>query len=493
MCRLSGMLRRRHIPFIMAVALLVARCPRYVRGPAGGARLTAKEIEALEAIRDIYGVASSSGNEIWPGFDPREFPLLVFRPGRRSFLIGAGMEMVGLDPVESIELGVPVFALDSGNLKLNPHLPFAREVNVAGHTAFMVRHEDSSSRDTWFRVVVHELFHQYQRERFRVTMYPQVCRYPYGDVENAFLSRVEDLVLARQVAALPDKVSRDDYALFVALRSRRYGREDSGRVAQKIEEWEELVEGTARYVEHRYAVEAGVEEEPGLLARLSTYLSNLHPRDLQKWKYYRTGLAQALVLDALGLVEWKAAAEAGRSLYDYAADALHNEIASTGLERLDREVESHALLRKPTREALDKYLHLETALLRKWEKEGSNRITILLPERGGAYYVNRGLTFNLEDCSRLVTGIVSFVDQRHGLEICGKGISFRNFESSYWIVFYDDWGKTHIELDGHEVPGRGRFMEFSNSVRIEGSGWTLDTQGAGTITVEGREVEIRLR
>jgi len=478
---------------VVLAAMVSVGCPRFQGAPTDSHGFTVKEREALGAVQDMYEAASSAADEIWPGFDPRSFALLVFRPGGRSFLVNPDKAPDGLDRVELPDLTIPVYSLDSGDLDLSPRLPFAREANALGHTAFMVRHEDGSNRNTWFRLVVHELFHQHQHEHFSRSTFPEQCRYPYSDVGNAFLSQVEDQLLAKLLRAKPDGLSRESFALFVALRQQRYGRNSAGEQAEGIEQWEELVEGTARYVEERYAVEAGITTGEKLRASLAGYLSALHPSDLQKWKYYRTGLTQSLLLDALDLPEWKAASEAGVGPFRFAVEKLRGEVGAIGRERLEQLLADSESIRAPTSEAMDGYLRIEGALLLKWATEGSRRITIVLPERGGAYYVNRGLTFHLEDCSRLATGVISFVDQKHGLEISRKGVSLRNAEGSYRVVFHDDWEKVTIELDGEEVPPEQSEASFSRSIEIHAADWSLSTQGEGEIRVQDGQVQIELR
>ena len=478
---------------VILTAMLLSGCPRVNPDTGAQTPLTAPEKQALEILSTIHRTAQESGDAIWPGFAPDEVPLLVFRPGKRSFLINPHPAPTGLGQVVFRGLTVPVYAMDSRDLGINPNLPFAKNARVPGGTAFLVRHTDSSKKNQWFRLVVHELFHNYQQLHWDRGDFPEACRYPYDDVTNGYLGLVEAHLLAGMLPVLHDGEALAKQALaYLAVRSMRHGRDQAGEIALPIEEWEELVEGTARYTEELYAIAAGLSTMDKAVAELSSFLRQFAPRNLQKWKYYRTGTALALVLDALGYGKWKDAAGDGIGQFQFWLEKLGAGLADLPSDEVARIVAEFEDQRSSVQEALEAYLKQERETIDNWAPEGQYRVTVVLPERGGAYYVNRGLTIQLEDCSRLASGVINFVDNQFGLQISKRGVAVRNLDFGYQVVFYHNLKDGLLSLDGEAAATADGSGRFATSLKADFVGFKLALSGAGEFLVDGDAVYVSM-
>ncbi len=469
----------RFLPLAALSVLFLAGCPSPTPVVSTGTVLSDKEVEALEAVGLAWATSRAHGRRIWPGYRPHDFPLIVFRPGARSFLVNPGFDPTGAARVVDPRVDETVWMVDSRTLPFSDGLPFARNVEWQGHTFFLVRHLDQADKKSWFRLVVHEIFHEYQQQWVSVP-FPELCRYPYEDEENAFSARAEEMMLARLVAIQTAGGADKPLAEYLATRSVRYGREGVGPGAAGIEEWEERIEGTARYVEEAYAVAAGLATPSAAAEELVRYFKTFRPGDLQKWKYYRVGLALGTLLDGLDDEDWKEACQKGDSLFRYALDLLSDETAEV-LPDVPRVLAPFQGERQAVRDSLAAYLATERTLLDKWKAQGDTRFELVLPARGSAYYTNRGVTIEMADCYRLATGITSYVDFANGLEISSRGVATRNGPITYQIIFHANLGSARIEVDGSPLPPDTSEVHIERSLLLEGDGFELNHQGTGIL------------
>jgi hypothetical protein len=481
---------------LLVLLVLLAGCPSPPPDLPRATPLTEKEAEALDMVRVMLDIDGTSGESIWPGFSARSIPLLVFRPSGRSFVVGLEQPPPESEPITVAGFGTPVFLVDSSKLGLSAGLPFARETRVLNVDLFVVRHKDTDGKEDWFRLLVHELFHRYQYDHWEKTEFPEECRYPYDSDENSLLSFAEEKLLVSLLDGIGTHPADTAglAALYVEIRGRRKALPGSGSAAAAIEEWEELSEGTARYVEDKYAVAAGFTDGKRVAAVLKAYLQQgFKPQNLQKWKYYRTGETLALALEALAVPDWKEACAGGWTPLATLAKAVAEARLALDPAQLEKLAVLPEAERQTVREAVEKYLEEERQLIDRWQKEGKVKVTVILPDKGAAYYVNRGMTFLLDDCSRLATGIVSFVDNRFGLEVFGKGMALRNIGPGYRVVFHDDLAKGSLVVEAGELDvAQDGETRFADGIAAEFAGWHLRSSEQGKVTRRGNELTIEI-
>lgn len=436
-------------------------------------------------------IGDREGEEIWPGYRPGKYTLLIFRPQKRSFLINPRVVTPELTRLDARGIRLSVYAVESRGLQVSSGLPFAKDFPVAGNEAFLVRHLDRSNADSWFRLLVHELFHEHQRLTWDKSPFPEQCRYPYHDETNVFVAHVEALMLADMLEESAAEGISERLARYAALRRHRYGLE-TGNAAQQIEEWEERVEGSARYVEEMYMVAAGKSSRSKADKRVTSYLRKFRPKDLQKWKYYRTGLAMAFLAEAAGIDGWKEQCAQANCLFPYLLEQLSPAVAELPAEAIAEELDHREEVRDAVLDKLRAYLEKEEQLLDNWQKQGRFEVKISFPSRGGAYYTNRGTTFSLPDCSRMVSGILSYVDRLYGLDVRNRGIIISYQDDTYFIVFKDNLTDGSMEVDSTAIDPVPGVLSFAEAIEARYPGWSLIWQGTGKVSIEDDNVDIQL-
>ncbi len=483
-------LRGRHFLLLTILSLLAAGCPRDIVQPVVPG-LTDGEERALRVVQTALEISREEGQSIWPGYALHTIPLLIFRPQGRSFVVNPRLVAEGRVLVEQEWLTEKVYAVDSRSLKVSSNLPFAKEFPLDGEPVFLVRHLNGSKDATFFRLLVHEVFHFHQHTHWESVDYPDACRYPYGSPENAYLVRLEEKALAFMLALEDVPALTIPSRTYVALRLARYGSDEDGERALAIEEWEELIEGSARYVEEMYSVAAGYATKNSVAEDLVAYFKRFRPKDLQKWKYYRTGTALAMVLDRLGDAGWKARCAEGTGPFP-SLEASVAPLTDEDSTRVKAWRERFAGERQDVADSLVKYLDEEKEVLEKWHQQGTHQITLTFPGKGTAYYTNRGMTFQLEDCARLASGIVSFVDRAYGLEIQKRGIAVANLEPGYRVVFHHDLTEGTIRLDGQAIPASAGEWDFVQSVSMVFPQFRLSWKGRGKVIRGEAELALTL-
>jgi hypothetical protein len=454
-------------------------------------------LEAISVIEEIVAVSRQVGDEIWPGYRPHESAFLIFRPGSRSFLVTPRRIAPGLE-----ELGIPgvasrVYVVPAEELNLGSGLPFVKGFNIRGERAMVVRHTDGTPRLLFFRLAVHELFHDYQERAFVGLRALPVCRYPYDDIPRVLLARVEDQALSEVLTSIAESKAtpreiRDALVVYLDWRSRRYDRSDLDEMAH-IETYEERLEGTARYIDLMYSVVAGYQTIQEAFRDLAGDLRRFNPAALQKWKYYQTGLALALVLDRLSLDGWKTECEKGDCLYAFALREMVQHL-SPPIPGAPAEVPDRYTAGWPeVRQSLEAYIKREVDLLERWAKEGRYSVQLVFPTRGKGYYSSRGITLVTKDCKRFVSRLISFSDAEYHFEVRNRGMLMNYQETGFNLVFYHDLDKGTVELDGQPVSIQDGTLAFSRHIQVSLPDFRWNHSCSGSVSIRGNTVQIVLQ
>lgn len=290
---------------------------------------------ALAAIAALITAFRAQGDAAWPGYDLARRSLLVYLPDRWAVLLNAPHSVDGFSdyPGDWPGLGVPA-ELHTGSLEgLRGQLQFDWKLDGITTAAIApTRGLDQGRRaavGSGFTFIAHEAFHQFQRDAFQSLAGDQPEEeYPVLDSENTALASLEMrlLVDAVEAAARPDSArTRELTEEFLAVRKERWER--APEVIPRFERPQEIMEGSAQYVEVRSVgligdlcrdplrssdpalacdVFNGVTQELYLLADFADRLSDgvIDPVDMPRNRVYPTGAALGLLLDLFG-VEWK--------------------------------------------------------------------------------------------------------------------------------------------------------------------------------------------
>ncbi|GEM_PF-5725704 len=482
-----------HLVIVLA-ALSLTACGPPSLGPPIVPPLTAKEAEAIKQVQLAVQLSDDLGEKIWPGFHVAEVPILLFRPGKRSFLLMAPPHAVppNAKPFSAAGIHIPAYALPSSQIHTSPRTPFSQDFPLGQLKAFLVRHDDASQPEAFFRLLVHERFHHLQHTQFAKRTYPEQCRYPYENTSHAALVRAED-ILSSKILTLANDDGDSFETLFIeylALRKQRLDSPD-GAVAGELEDWEEVMEGTARYVEESYAAAAGWSSEEEATRTILNYLASFDPRSLQKWKYYRTGLALAMALDKLNLNQWKDYCSQDSCLLRFALKFLAARMAEVTQDNIDKHTNIPQDQQTIVQNRIAEYLASEKEVLEKWPTQGEFRFLLTLNAKGNGYYSARGVTFMLPDCSRMVSGVIAYVDRTFGLEIRNRSIRMQNKENKSVLEFYTDI-TSDIVIDGAPWNDRNSEINFQHSLTLKFDSFELNIAGCGTLVASPKSISITL-
>jgi len=231
----------------------------------------------LVEAQEVWSIIGKPNNPVWPGWDARKTPILIYFPGRQDLLINHPNPPRGFVPYHGplstkigsmwVKDGPTLIDLDGQNTSLEVNgvetlviadtlstrrqwvEGLADEVHDNPRTADKIV-EGSLFHDPYDQMVMfaHEAFHVYQRH-----MAPKkggsemsLTHYPSLSAENNTAIALEGEFLS---AALTDKDPRPAALKWLALREWRRGL--IGKVASDYEDGAEFSEGTAKYVEYR--------------------------------------------------------------------------------------------------------------------------------------------------------------------------------------------------------------------------------------------------
>ncbi|MBM4372533.1 MAG: hypothetical protein FJ098_12810, partial [Deltaproteobacteria bacterium] len=321
----------------------------------------------------------------------------------------------------------------------------------------------------------------------------RLCRYPLEDLGNAARALVEQEALAAALEA-PVEDAAAGLQRVLGLRLGRYSSSPDGDRIRIIEDWEERLEGTAKFVEERFVAEAGLAGEgQAALLDLARRLRSLAPEDLQKWRYYRTGEGLLRLLERLPEGPgWHHAVELGAA----PSDAALERMARDPPEPLEPEEAALEAARRRVEPRIRAALAEEERLLAEWPRQGSLHVVLVADSGAAVNYSARGVTFHLPDCSRFIGYATAFVDRRAGLEVRDRSVLLDADRdvARYRVEFFGDPAEGDFLLVDDAPPRGPGPHPFSSSIRIRGSGWKLDHHGAGSLEVlpDGLRIDLLL-
>jgi hypothetical protein len=233
---------------------------------------------------------------LWPAFDPRVLPVAAY-DGRQTWLFRHPAPPPGFLPSEAAR-GDLVFA------GLHPAVRANSSATLHGHvtaTALLGNTAGRSVTDL-AALVIHELFHVFQRQRHAdwTANEADLFVYPTDDAGLLALRRLETAALRRALTALEPSMQAAWAATAMGYRRQRFGRLPSEAVA--YERGNELQEGLARYVDGK--ARGDLDQE--------TVLDQDFPADGVRARTYAVGRALALLLDRLA-PGWQDALEAAET------------------------------------------------------------------------------------------------------------------------------------------------------------------------------------
>jgi hypothetical protein len=371
---------------------------------------------ALDTAAALVHFYKGAGERVWPGYDLSQRPLLIYVPEQWVLLLNARGDVTGFEdyPDTWPDLGTRSLLHSGSYENLVGQLAFDLELGDLRTVAVPVVEDHlptghPDQRLYWFAFVVHEAFHQHQRETFASVEGEVEERYPILDAENTALIVLEMRLL---MDALGSTASADrgeveeQAAAFVAVREQRWRRADE--FLERYEKAKELVEGTAKYVEAKsvglladscasrgpQGPLAPVCEEAGTIS-VQDYLlqdfekrfeqGTLPPEQVARNRIYAVGGTLGVLLDFLG-VDWRTQAIEGGRDFSFVA-LLRRAIGSddaAAAERLAwaRQYYDYASILSASRDQIDRYVRSYEAALAEFEGQAGRRVSVRVPAVG---------------------------------------------------------------------------------------------------------------
>ena len=329
------------------------------------AQLPLDSVRALNDInRDVIRLGRQYGESIWPGYRPDTIPVAYVFPQQGTALFNwRGALPSGYEAVPALP---GVGWLSKQNISAaNTGISLSGR-NVAQVTVNSLRPE--LVLPVAFHEAMHAFEHSVQKSGMRFghgenSFY--VASYPIFDVRNESLWALEGRLLSDALSTTLPSRKRELAREFVAVRRQRERLLEPSYV--EFEQASELNEGPAEYALVRalqlLAVDRGSDSATraaarNMLAKRLTDLAKLTENVTQSFRlrFYQTGPAQALLLDAIAGPTWKTKLMSeNQSLQDALAEAA-------GLEEPQRAAFRAAISRldttRATRAAYARVTHL---------------------------------------------------------------------------------------------------------------------------------------
>ncbi|MFQ6091271.1 MAG: hypothetical protein ACE5OR_01080 [bacterium] len=515
--------------------------------------LTASEVEvaldrsdlnALTVVGEIFHLFEKKSEAIWPGYRLNRRPLLIYRPDEWALLLNHPGEVEGFGPLPpgwptmdcpaSYHLG----RYDDLVGQLIIDYPLGDEVAPA-----LALDQDYTSVDemsSLFGFIVHEAFHRYQNESFGELPWAREERYPIDDLQNNALICLEMKILRSALEAMragDRKMCEELTREFVAVRAERWSK--SPPFVERFEQYIELNEGTAKYVEYRsYSAGTEPDYEPGsdilrihpglflsadaLYGAIQEDLDNftrknaLAPDDVPRHRVYPVGAAQGFLLDYLG-IEWKSEAQKAGTQFTFVKllEQALNISADELSDLVDKAKRDYAFgeIGQSTQVILDTYRQEYEKALADFENQAGWRIEIDLnanglsrsrTRRSRGFVVDRGcITFNpLYNVYTLRRGrassdLLQMLEKIVGpnplwLSVRDKGL----MEVNDWdrrrrtVIFYCD-SLDSLRIDQQLVKAEDGRYEFASALLMKGPNLEFEFAGNGLIMIDGRSVSVK--
>ncbi len=238
----------------LAVCIFLSMCffaPSFSASLPTSETLSSDDIEALRICEGVIELFKQWPDSTWPGYNLAERPYLLYMPDKWVLLFNCENIVDGFTeyPQNWPELRTDVQYLKGKYDDLAGQLSFNVPVDTLQVAAVPLGHQNTLKQ---FGLVVHECFHQYQSDNNWDIPWEREEKYPIQDVDNTALAYLEMQLLmnALEMAEFDNQQAcRGLVRQFVAVRNHRWKRLDPA--ARTYERGEEILEGTAKYVELR--------------------------------------------------------------------------------------------------------------------------------------------------------------------------------------------------------------------------------------------------
>jgi len=299
------------------------------------------------------GIGYEQVDGVWNGFVPNDHPaVIVIKDGADQVTGAVAFNHPDADalgtatPVDTAGLAMRSVHLvtdpiDADTMDALEGFDFHAELGGVDSFAMVASATDDffdlTTKD-YVSTLLHEMFHRYQDKAFQQMVGQDVEGYAYT-AENLELAVLEERALQEAITATDDGARDEAASRFAALRQARLAADP--RV--ELDNSQEMIEGTARYIEHRI----GDDAASGYLMNVTNYdadlVTNFVPGSGVKQtfgfgRWYASGAAVLRLLDLMEAEDVAGRVEAGTS----PAEILAAELDITEANRDDLVAQARA-------------------------------------------------------------------------------------------------------------------------------------------------------
>ena len=482
----------------------------------------------ISYIHEICNLSKEFGDDIWPGLDYNDIPILIYRPDTIVFLFNHPDPPPEFEQVEGLpwDFQNSVYELQGKFRHYVGQFWIWEDIN--GLPAFVVPYGDKESwEQRFFLFVIHEAFHTFQTHNFADRGDSQEEYYPLTIPENNALATLENLILAKAAEALIER-NRDEVkerARQVAV-VRAYRFLTATPFVPRHERIKERLENTAYYVEKKFQEaggSAGYHPTKFLeYARFDPYISRTEalaslkdgiekhikngaivPMAMPRYRIYDNGATVGYLLDFLN-IDWKEQAMSDSAFLFHTPLIEHFNIAADreNLERSLIPIKQEFRFDEIAAAAesnINEYKAEVTALEKEIRNSGNNEFIITMNAERSFSRSKRGskrVLYADEGHMTLMEGL----DQCHmktktsSVSLLNTGLIFymsENEKTRVTRIFTDQLPES-ITIDGGDIPFAEGDYPFQSSLLLEISE-LLEIHGeSGKVVVHPGKVEIFL-
>jgi len=498
-------------------------------GYSYGKEFSKLEKASLLAIGEINKLFRQESEPIWPGFDLSKQPFLVYIPEKWVLLVNSNRTMPGFSSYPEdwpdIHTDAMIYYGNYEGLMGQLQFDFKMDSLVTVAVGLPEGFLPVDSSDIMIRVfsfIIHEAFHQFQRQNFGDIPWVREERYPILDPENTASAYLEMQILKDALIAMNGQQSapcRDLCRHFAAVRENRW--KTANPLVKEYEQGQEINEGTAKYVEVRSILDmnqlAGNPDQnihPDFLSVFNTqeralaYLyqnfnqimadKTVQPDDMIRNRIYPVGAAEGLLLDYLG-IEWKNDAQKAGPDFTFSGkfiSALCNNTDNTETMVVNaREKHHYDKVKSTTQGKIEDYLDQYEKVLSSFNAQEGYRIEVHFNysslSRSQSTLEKKWVIKNGEELLCMNNRIFKLKTENILITIENKAV----LQHQYWdnkqaeIVFYLE-NPESISIDSLEYPvSEIPEMQFSE-LTIRGKDIELSYKSPGQIKRSGNTISI---
>lgn len=356
--------------------------------------------QVIKIIETAVFLGKQYHDSIWPGYNLNEIPLIIYRVDKYALLVNAPEAVDGFlkYPENWPPLLTEVQYYLGQYQDLVGQLSFDYAINNFKATAIAYVDQPVQS---FVEFLIHENFHQFQRDNFGEIPWAREELYPIEDAPNLALASIEVQLLTdiiKQSRVISSKEICPLVAEFVALRNFRWRTTPS--FIARYEQGQEINEGTAKYVEMK-----GMSFLPGLKMPYKSDL-NLDSLDFAKAlinnfdfimedgivkienisrnRIYPVGASEGYLLDRLG-ADWKSLAQKAGEEFRFdkvlaEACEFDSSRAESYVEKAKNDYDYEQLLKLAT-EKIEKYKNSFDSAFTEFNKQPGHKVILKLSGR----------------------------------------------------------------------------------------------------------------